>query len=463
MNGRTPATPGQASELLEQAERSRRAAALIIEELPDATVQAGVHVLDALRALAALEQGDDGDEALRQSLAEALAAASWVEHEAGAAPASGRAPSRAELERQLDRLHQMSSAIARKHGIRSLRPRLGRRTKLAAAGIATAAIATTAIGFAWRAYTAPDPLWRVAFHAGDGFEGEPELEDHISLDFHWGEADGDHGTGSEVFTVRADTCLHVSEASIVAWNLSSDGPSRLFVDGRLAVDDWGAHSERWERGRVKVAPGIHHVRVEHLRSGPGARLQLEPLPAGPGSQGTRLVYPEDTDEGQPPCGVTSPVVPDKVDSGWRAAYFGNLEFAGPASRRDDAAVDFAWRDDTPLAGIPADGFSVRWDTCLPVDEAGQFAFELRSDDGSRLFVDGETVVDNWGDHGIQTRIGDRALSKGTHHMRVEYFDSGENALVRLRARDPDGFVIPSWSFRLPLDTAPEGAPCGGSG
>jgi hypothetical protein len=46
--------------------------------------------------------------------------------------------------------------------------------------------------------------------------------------------------------------------------------------------------------------------------------------------------------------------------------------------------------------IPADRFSVRWDSCLTLDVAQEVAFQLTSDDGSRLFIDGKQTIDNWG-------------------------------------------------------------------
>lgn len=59
-----------------------------------------------------------------------------------------------------------------------------------------------------------------------------------------------------------------------------------------------------------------------------------------------------------------------------------------------------------------------------------YRFELESDDGSRMFVSGELVVDNDGLHGMQARSGVVGLLPGLHRVRVEFFEnSGDAGLI----------------------------------
>lgn len=78
-------------------------------------------------------------------------------------------------------------------------------------------------------------------------------------------------------------------------------------------------------------------------------------------------------------------------------------------------------DLTPLTR--KDGSALRFDGYLVVPEAGDYTFFLRSDDGSRLSLDGATVVDNDGMHDANaTRQGKVTLTAGPHALRVEYFE-----------------------------------------
>lgn len=127
-------------------------------------------------------------------------------------------------------------------------------------------------------------------------------------------------------------------------------------------------------------------------------------------------------------------VPDFREGPWRAQYFPTMAFQGEPIVRRDGDVRFDWQRRSPIQDeLPEDGFSVRWDTCLELPEDLEISFQLISDDGSRLFVDGQRVLDNWGRHGERSRGADVPLTAGRHHLRVEYFDDRHSASIELRA------------------------------
>src|SRR6185295_16471983 len=68
---------------------------------------------------------------------------------------------------------------------------------------------------------------------------------------------------------------------------------------------------------------------------------------------------------------------------------------------------------------------------------GEVSFKLRSDDGSRLYVDGELVVDNDGAHSILEATHTVTLSGGYHDIRVEYIENLGAATLQL-LWDPAG-------------------------
>ncbi|WP_217637572.1 alkaline phosphatase family protein [Cellulophaga baltica] len=66
----------------------------------------------------------------------------------------------------------------------------------------------------------------------------------------------------------------------------------------------------------------------------------------------------------------------------------------------------------------------RFKSGLQIEENGSYQFSTRSDDGSQLFIDGELVVDNDGDHGVREKSGTIELSKGKHFVEVLWFNGG---------------------------------------
>lgn len=76
-----------------------------------------------------------------------------------------------------------------------------------------------------------------------------------------------------------------------------------------------------------------------------------------------------------------------------------------------------------------------------VPDDGIYTFDLLSDDGSTLNIDGATVVDNDGAHAPVRIAGQKSLAKGAHPIEVRYFDQNGGEL-KLRVIGPDGQELP---------------------
>ena len=77
-----------------------------------------------------------------------------------------------------------------------------------------------------------------------------------------------------------------------------------------------------------------------------------------------------------------------------------------------------------VEGRREDQFGVRFEGSIEVDQAGSYTFYTRSDDGSKLYVDGTEVVDNDGSHGALEESGEITLEPGRHTVVVAYFENG---------------------------------------
>lgn len=146
---------------------------------------------------------------------------------------------------------------------------------------------------------------------------------------------------------------------------------------------------------------------------------------------------------------------------WRAVYFLRPDFTGETVERQDLDIAFDWGLAGPQDEVPADLFSVRWDTCLSLGEEREIAFQLTSDDGSRLFVDGKRLIDNWGRHDLRARGGRIILAPGVHHLRIDYMENKRAAAITLNASiggEPPG-PLPRSMLHAPLGPMEE-RPCG---
>src|SRR5690606_10865835 len=84
----------------------------------------------------------------------------------------------------------------------------------------------------------------------------------------------------------------------------------------------------------------------------------------------------------------------------------------------------------------ADSFSIRYTGYIQISTAGSYTFFTTSDDGSKLYIDGEEVVDNDGDHGSQERSGTVTLTKGLHPIQVLFYENGGGEILEVRYSGP---------------------------
>lgn len=127
--------------------------------------------------------------------------------------------------------------------------------------------------------------------------------------------------------------------------------------------------------------------------------------------------------------ATGPSTP--VITNWRGEYYTNRNLSGsPYLVRNDDTVDFNYGTGSPAAGIPSDGFSVRW-TRSPYFDSGRYRFHVRVDDGARLYVDDSLIIDQWNDGSEREFTADRDLGSGNHSLRVEYYENSGGARITL--------------------------------
>lgn len=72
-----------------------------------------------------------------------------------------------------------------------------------------------------------------------------------------------------------------------------------------------------------------------------------------------------------------------------------------------------------------DHFGYEFSGYIYVEEKGKYVFELTSDDGSVLFLDGKKIVDNDGSHAKISASGTVCLEKGYHDFVIRYFEDYE--------------------------------------
>ncbi len=130
--------------------------------------------------------------------------------------------------------------------------------------------------------------------------------------------------------------------------------------------------------------------------------------------------------------------PQHSDPNWQAAYWNNTALSGtPALQRSEANLDYDWGSGSPAPSINPDRFSARWQRYIELTP-GSYRFTAASDDGVRVWVDGEQIINEWYDHAPIPVSVDKNLGAGHHLVVVEFYENTGSAVARF-----------SWAPTLP--------------
>ena len=282
---------------------------------------------------------------------------------------------------------------------------------------ATATTAATA--------AAPTPIvisdWRGDYWANSTLSGEPALvRNDTAVFFDWGSGSPAPVLPADQFSARWTRQLSF-DAGVYHFFLEVDDGAQLYIDDQLVLNEWQAGSQRVASVTVSLTAGRHALRVEYFeRTGNAlARFWWE----------RQLAF-----------------------TGWEGQYFTNPNLQGdPALVRDDATINFDWGNGSPSAAIGGDNLSVRWKRTVAFD-AGSYRFYARMDDGLRVRMDGQLLLDEWQDGGDRTVATDVELPGGNHQIEVEYYEKSDGALVSFwweLAPVPTATFTPVWTATSP--------------
>ena len=119
-------------------------------------------------------------------------------------------------------------------------------------------------------------------------------------------------------------------------------------------------------------------------------------------------------------------------TGLTGQYFDTLDFVNPIFTRTDATIDFDWGLGSPHSAIEADSFSVRWTGKVQPLYTETYRFHTLSDDGVRLWVNGELLIDQWVHQDTTEHSGTISLEAGQFYdIQLEYYERNSNAVSKL--------------------------------
>jgi len=257
------------------------------------------------------------------------------------------------------------------------------------------------------------------------------------------------GAADDLYAVRIETAIRAHADGLYRFRLTSDDGSRLFVDAQLVIDNDGTHSMTQVEGSVTLTGEYVPIEIYYFDRYGSAGLILEWRPPGASSFS---VVPQEAF-----ANVSAPILVDWFYESHAISNFDDVDWSTPDRSTAEAELNWPNRDDSGfLEGAPDDRFALRARSRLVVPESGVYRFELGSDDGSRLRIGGQTIIETDAQQTFQYHDADVYLTEGLHDLEVLYFEDSDWAglvLMWQGPSDPSASVIPEGSFRTPVGTA----------
>jgi glucose/arabinose dehydrogenase len=161
-------------------------------------------------------------------------------------------------------------------------------------------------------------------------------------------------------------------------------------------------------------------------------------------------------------------LPVGTGTGFEGRYFTTRNLKGTSVVRTDPTIDFFWPAGTqPHPAVPDDNFSVRWRGLIEARTSDPYTFTTTTDDGVRLRVNGNLLIDKWIDQSATDYSGTISLVAGQKVLiTMEYYDAGADAVAKLcwsGPSQPKEVVPQSQIYAPPPLKSPSGGGKGGCG
>ncbi|MGJ8723422.1 MAG: carbohydrate-binding protein [Roseibacillus sp.] len=150
---------------------------------------------------------------------------------------------------------------------------------------------------------------------------------------------------------------------------------------------------------------------------------------------------------------------DADTSGLLARYYDGTGFNTLKETRTDALIDYTSTSNSPLPDLVGnDTYSVRWTGWIIPEYSETYTFHTQSDDGVRLWIDDQLIINNWTNHGSTENSATISLQAGVPvPIRLDYFQGTAASIIQLKWSSPrtPKAIVPSRVLRAiePLNEA----------
>lgn len=248
------------------------------------------------------------------------------------------------------------------------------------------------------------------------------------INFNWGDASPMNGVNKDQNSIRWTGYIQPHFTGTYTFYITSDNGRRLWINDQLVIDKWINDWDVTYSGEITLNAGEKYsIKIEYFEENGGANIKFE--------WSSALQPREIVPTSQLFSRQASIVEGD--GTGLTGNYFNGVNFNTPVGTRVDPIVSFYWGEGSPMNGVSNDSYSIRWEGYVQPHFTEKYTFYVTSDNGRRVWINDQLVIDKWIDDWGVTYSGDIELEAGEKYtIKVEYFENGGGAECHLEWSSP---------------------------
>jgi uncharacterized protein YraI len=290
-------------------------------------------------------------------------------------------------------------------------------------------------------------VWNGDYYSNPTLQGSPTFSrQYGAIAFNWGSGSPGNGIDNDNFSVRWATDASL-QAGTYRFYVLADDDVRVTVDFQMTplIDTFNQNQVgQLVQRDISLGNGTHHIQVDYRELTSNAFVFVSFANLANNPQGPNFAQP-----------VNLPV----AGGAWTAQYYPNISLSGsPTLIQSESTPTHNWGNGSPAPSIPNDSFSARW-TSLQTLAGGQYQVSATADDGVRVYIDGQAVIDQWHVSSGQQYVVDVLLTAGQHNLAVEYFEATGLASLDFNFTQTTTVIVPP---AAPTAAPPVSIPAGAS-
>jgi hypothetical protein len=248
------------------------------------------------------------------------------------------------------------------------------------------------------------------------------------INFNWGDTSPMTGVNKDQNSIRWTGYIQPDFTENYTFYLTSDNGRRLWINDQLVIDKWINDWDVTYSGEIALEAGVKYsIKIEYFEENGGANCKFEWSSATQ----PREIVPTLKLHSR----LTSVVEGD--GTGLTGDYFNGANFQTPVGTRIDPIISFYWGEGSPMNGVSNDQYSIRWTGYIQPHFTETYTFYVSSDNGRRVWINDQLIIDKWIDDWGVTYSGEIALVAGEKYsIRIEYFESAGGADCHLEWSSP---------------------------